>query len=273
MPLISPVRCAEIKTEIRQFFFREDSFDPLTRIRRGRLYRDGAPQHPSWWSASQVCNGVYGPLIGIASDQFDIDGRATILQSGEHAITRHSVIQMGAGDFWTAWRVVDVETNVFGQQVFTLRGQSLLGALPEPATELPDQAGNPLEPDKLKDVRDSLDRLVDTYHRLQPVPTVDAARETARVIVAAWVGKDAYGKDLGEIIKKVPCEGSKKPENRCIAQWAASIISRFHPRGKSAEQEKQEPEGVMLRSVVDEDAECAAHLVGLLLREFGWAKP
>jgi hypothetical protein len=157
--------------------------------------------------------------------------------------------------------------------VFTLRGQSLLGALPEPATELPDQAGNPLEPDKLKDVRDGLDRLVDTYQRLQPVPTVDAARETARVIVAAWVGKDAYGKDLGDASKKIPCEGGKKPENRCIAHWATLIISRLHPRGKSAEQEKQEPEGVMLRSVVDEDAECAVHLIGLLLREFGWAKP
>jgi hypothetical protein len=48
---------------------------------------------------------------------------------------------------------------------------------------------------------------------------------------------------------------------------AAKIINRLHPRGKSAEQEKR-----ALRQVIDEDAEASLHLIGLLLREIGWAK-
>jgi hypothetical protein len=89
----------------------------------------------------------------------------------------------------------------------------------------------------------------------------------ARVTLAAWLqadGKDAKG-DLGDLLKIVPidCVGIKS---------AAGIINRLHPRGKSAEQEKQARQGRQLRDVCDEDAKLSISLIGFLLREFEWGR-
>jgi hypothetical protein len=53
---------------------------------------------------------------------------------------------------------------------------------------------------------------------------------------------------------------------------AAGIINRLHPRGKSAEQEKQARQGRQLRDVCDEDAKLSISLIGFLLREFEWGR-
>ena len=107
-------------------------------------------------------------------------------------------------------------------------------------------------------------RLVDTFHRFQPVPTVDAARETARVILAAWIGNEADEKDLQKVITLIP-------KDRSVLTNAAFIVNRLHPRGKSSEQETQAGKGNFLRAPTEEDAETSVHLVGMMLREIGWA--
>ena len=54
---------------------------------------------------------------------------------------------------------------------------------------------------------------------------------------------------------------------------AALIINRLHPRGKSAERERQANDGKALRPIDDLDAETSVHLIGLILRDIGWAAP
>lgn len=53
----------------------------------------------------------------------------------------------------------------------------------------------------------------------------------------------------------------------------AQIVNRLHPRGKSAEREKQAANGKNLRPIIDEDAETSVQLSGLILRDIGWAVP
>jgi len=294
MPLVSPAVIVGI--EMNDLVFREDSFDPLTRIRRGRFYRQ--PALHAGWKAAQVISGPYGLLVGIPGHgEFDDDGRFAIADiPGLHAEANHEV-QLGEMTNATAWRIAAVEKNVFGQQVFTLRAKSLFGVLPELSSELIGQNKEVLEAEMVKAVDRSLECLVDALHRQQPVPIVDVARETARVMVAAWLGDVAYTRDLGKAIDKLPCDNNTNPErgvlkdvaekipcdhntnpdnkpheDKCVSHWAASILARLHARGKSAEQEKQRAKGRDLRPVMDEDAECAVHLVGLLLREFKWTK-
>ena len=268
-PMVSPA--VIVGLERNNLIFREDSFDPLTRIRRGRFYQ---LHTRSPWASAQVANGFYGSPVGIASHgEFDDDGRFAIADlPGLDAVANHEV-QLGETTNATAWRIAAVEKNVFGQQVFTLRAKSLFGALPELSSELIDQSKEVLEAEEVKIVAESLNVLVDALHRQQPVPIVDVARETARVMVGAWLGKVADGIDLSAAAEKIACDNNANSENKCVARWAASIIARLHPRGKSAEQEKQRAKSLILRPIVDEDAECAVHLVGLLLRELGWSKP
>ena len=262
MPLISPAVCAFI--EGQNLVFREDSFDPMTRIRRGRFYRchgGGANR----WFASWVSNGFYGPLVGISGDDFDEDDSCELALIPKDKVIRKEIVQIGAGNAVTAWHVVGVEQNIFGQQVYTLRAQSLLGVLPELSDVPLDRENGPVEQDKITQVRVSLNQLADIYHRFQPVPTIDAARETTRVILATWIGSKANCQDLGGVINLIPKEMS-------VLSSAAHIVNRLHPRAKTAEQETQAKKGNTLREPTEDDAQTSVHLVGIMLREIGWAQ-
>ncbi len=87
-PMVTPAKCDFLPVVSRRtLVFREDLFDPLTRIRRGRLYsclgcRGDRPR----WSASRVTNGLYGPLVGIATDNFNEEDRCEIDHVRERAV-------------------------------------------------------------------------------------------------------------------------------------------------------------------------------------------
>lgn len=261
-PLISPAVCACI--EGRNLVFREDFFDPITRIRRGRFYRRHGGRGANQWSASRVSNGLCGPLVGISGDQFDEDDSCELVHIPDDEAIQKEIVQIGSGNAATAWHVVGVEQNIFGQQVLTLRAKSLFGVLPELSDEPLDGENGSLKQDKITQVRSSLDRLTDVYHRFQPVPTVDAARETARLILAAWIGSKADGRDLKGVIDLIP-------EKMSVLCSAAHIVNRLHPRAKTAEQETQARKGNTIREPTEDDAQTSIHLVGMILREIGWA--
>jgi len=130
--------------------------------------------------------------------------------------------------------------------------------------EIADLEGNKVAP---APVNKALDKVVTALHLQQPASTVDACREAARVILAAWLGPKAAGKDLGKVADK------GVPKHRQMIKNVVFIICRFHSRGKSAEHEKQACLGSHIRSLADGDAEASVHLIGLLLREIGWAAP
>lgn len=254
--VISPVSCDFIPTHRKnEVLFREDNFDPVTRIRRGRLYVDKSGVHG--WDQVTVDSGItynWGNLRPTASYELwkpdnnnKIDG---------------SIVQIGMDGFETKWRIVGIEKIFIGHILLTLRANSLLGVIPELSVAITDKDNNPVDANP---VQASLDALVDAFHHQQATPIVHVARETCRVILAAWIGPSALEHDLGKVINKIP-------KGKEMLTWAASIVNRQHPRGKSAEQEKQAANGVTLRPVVDEDAEVSVHLIGMLLREIGWAQ-
>lgn len=245
--------------------FREDVFDPLTRIRRGRFYTViGGQRSGCFYHTPDVSNGPYGRLPDSRSgDEFKEEGSGRIAYASNVDAARKEMVQLGLEGATTFWRVIDVEKNVHRQQVFTLRARSLFGVLPELSGEVMDKGTRPLDPDTLGQVRKSMDGLIDTYHRMQPVPTVDAARETCRVILASWIGREASGKDLKDVIDLIP-------KGREVLKRGAYIVNRLHPRAKSSERENQASKRNALREPNDEDAETSVHLVGLVLREIGW---
>jgi hypothetical protein len=267
-PVISPLSCSFISPAgDDQVIFREDSFDPVTRIRRGRLYVGG--RREGGWSSARVDDGMYRPLNIYTQATHGVNWIPDAIYDAWQATDIGScgingqVVQIGAYSFVTPWRIVSSEFIATGHVLLTLRANSLLGVIPELANEIANKDGNTVDS---KPVQTALDSLVNAFHRQQAASTVDVARETAKVILTAWIGLTAQGDDLGNAIKKIP-------DNKRLIQWAASIVNRLHPRGKSAEQEKRRANGIMLRSVVDEDAEASVHLIGMLLREIGWARP
>lgn len=244
--------------------FREDSFDPITRIRRGRLYCRDTQQGARTVPAENVHNYPFGPHIGIAAGQWDADGWYTPYRPSSPEGMRGNFeeeIRLGDSGCETLWRVIQSERILTGDLLFTLRAVSFLSAIPRLSGSIETCQGDPVD---AQPIHAALDRVVDAFYAHQPQPVVDVCRESARVILAAWVGDPAESKDLGPLIHVIP-------ETWSVVRKAAFIVSRLHPRGKSSEQERQDREGNVLRPVVDEDAEASVHLLGLILREIGWA--
>lgn len=266
LPCVSGHPYADPDGKEAQWLFREDSFDPVTRIRRGRLYQ---------YDASGIRD--------YAHDRFDVD----TARSGAHSVTPSASytawypytqvadtlpsaqMEIGLEPYVTAWRVVAVEGIPAGGSAYlllTLKAISSFGALPELKDDLIDQAKQAVDRNA---IQHELDKLVEAFHRQQPVPIVDVCRETTRFILARWLGDQdgpAAGLDLSDLLKRL------NNGKRSIPEAAAFIVNRMHPRGKSAEREKQQARGTLLRSPVDADAETSVHLVGLILREIGWAR-
>jgi hypothetical protein len=271
IPILTRASCTAIPVRdigaLAGVLFREDSFDPVTRIRRGRMYTHGPSYAPQSLPPQNVHNYPFGPHVGAVPDWrpdswYELLPLGTI---GHPASLGGMQVNLGQGDFQTVWRIVGVELISTGEFLFTLRAASLFGVLPPLREDLQNKDGGLIDDDRARQVQEALGKLVDAFHVQQPVPIVDVARETAKVILTAWIGQNAEGKDLSAIISLIS-------QDKELSKWAASIINRLHSRGKAAEQEKQTANGVDLLPVIDKDAEVSVHLVGLLLREIRWAQ-
>jgi hypothetical protein len=209
-PVFTRARCDKIQDfEHNQFsnnLFREDSFDPITRIRRGRLYQLDGSQPGSSYPPENVHNYPFGPHSGVAGGWYPDCKYRPIYTSdfGAGGRLEGLLFRLGDNDFETLWRVVSVEKIISrsnGHLLFTLRPMSSWGAVPVLNNEIVDSDGSTVDPAPIKA---ALDKVVTALHLQQPVSTVDACREAARVVLAAWLGSKAVTKDLNDVIKGIP---------------------------------------------------------------------
>lgn len=254
-PVVSPARVRDYLPHV-EIVFREDFYDPTTRIRRGRFYqRVGSfPIQSSRVSYAPYVrpNEVY---TGSPEGAFDFQAVFEQIRELNNAIreTRDYEVTIGVAPAETLWRVIDSEGLSDGTTLFTLKSASAFGLLPVLKAESPDIVA-------------AYEKVLDASLKYAPVPVVDVCRESAYAVLANKFGDD---KDLSKLLDRIE-ENSKKNESVALVA-AGRIINHLHPRGKSAEQAKQLKRGVMLRPVIDEDAILAVRLFGLLLIEIGYA--
>ncbi len=242
-----------------KLLFREDSFDPTTRIKRGRFYEI---LDDSVGVSGFRIYGVPSLLEGMVVDKRNLNWNKFCFYKNLHlnSGTNNRLVRLGNKDFNTQWRIVDSEV-LFNEEIFfTLKAISPLGTLPELIEKK-------LPEGKKKEIREGFEKVVDVAPIQIAESVVDVCREFARVLLAAWLPTvdvtDAEG-DLGNLASKIP-------KDRVGIANAALVINRLHPRGKSSERERQAGRGQEIRSLSNEDAALAVSLVGFLLRDFGWA--
>ncbi len=238
--------------------FREDSFDPVTRIRRGRLYKTPGTQpqewhvkaHPAYTEEPQIAflNRGWIPkrLFGFyAWPAFrELEGRAP-----------SALIALGNADAYTIWRVVDIERIVTGEDLLTLRARATFGVLPELNSDAVPEEGR-------AKVLENIERLSNAAYRAGPEDIVESARAVVQWCLGVYVAnRDGEPKhrqrDLGEL--------SILLQDKKILQSLIPIFARLHSRAKPNEQERYES-----RPILEDDAEFALTAVGLMLREIGW---
>lgn len=246
-----------------KWVFREEGFDPMTRIRRGRLYEPDLPQPKRDWLVNAYPND-FDDLLKAANNRlsktlFTYLPCQSFLAHGQ--TTLGATLVLGQDSSVSAWRVIQVEKVLGNDVMVTLKALTAFGIIPMlDETLLRDVDRKPVER--------ALERVVDAAFRETPISVVDHCRNAATVILSRWLvtngaTEDLLAKDLCDVSKAV----EREPYKKIAARNAAEVIRLLHPRGKANEQETKG-----LRMPVEEDAELAIHSLGFILREIGWAK-
>ena len=238
--------------QVAPLLFREDTFDPVTRVRRGRLYWNDLGTQPRKW------HNVMGNLDPTAP----ADVYLCTYAPAHWAVVRGDLqsagtqLALGVGSAYSVWDVVMVERIAGRADLLTLRARSTLGLLPQ-ANELA------ISDHSRERVQKAITAAVDASHRLLADATVDACRHAAVAAVGAWlypeVGDRALHRDLGDLLKMVEDRAAEKP---VVVLNVGRILARLHSRTKPNEQAAR---GVRINE--DADGEAAISMLGLLLRE------
>jgi HEPN domain-containing protein len=240
--------------------FREDSFDPVSRVRRGRFYRaTGSTQE---WNVIEPQN-VTIPGSGRENGKVRVMARAyASINPAAQSNEMPEVVLLGSDSMFTVWTIVDIETIATKESLFTLKARHSLGALPEVSWKK-------VPAEHAHKVRETLNMLADDYRRAGPESVIDRAREAATAILGAYlqsVGEEkAKGKDLGQLRDLLTTKGGQHEQR--IVNCAAEIAQRLHTRGKHAAKEQFDN----LRPIREQDAELAVQCVGVMLCDLRWA--
>lgn len=242
-----------------EYIFREDAFDPVTRIRRGRFYKRRPVAQPEHWTVM-----VSPPL---AADRFLQDKRGFSFEpvaSSEFVASgkQQLLVVLGADTAFSIWTVSNKETVHTREVLVTLKARQSFGALPEiDWNRVPDESGL---------VKGKIDCLLDDIYRAGAESVVDRSREAATAILSAHLQNEgvseANGKDLGVLTDLLDKRAGKHSQR--IVRCAAEIPQRLHSRSKHAEQEKHDN----LRPIREQDAELAVQCIGVMLCDLGWAR-
>lgn len=228
-----------------QLIFREESFDPVTRIRRGRLYSKEGVTQPCTW------NTVHGVAPGDVVADMRLVSYQSIPWSTLAASTAKAKLALGTREGHSLWDLILVERTAARYELLTLRARSNLSLMPE-ASELCIAA------DRAEIVQAAIDKALDTQRRLDADATVDACRHAAVTALRAWVGDAVAGRDLGLITDRL----EKATPAPTVVAHIARIIARLHVRTKPSEREKHS-----IRANEQDDGDAAVSILGLLLRE------
>ncbi len=235
-----------------KLLFREDYFDPVTRVRRGRFYARNESQ-PSNWSVPPH------PALSDEQRQAGRDGRLQKSLNSFHdwparmeisARAQHTTIVLGVKQAATLWRVIAIEQISTGEDLVSLKSRSNMGVLPELLEEK-------VPPAHKRGISESVDRLVDTAYRGGPEAVIDRCRDLAAATLGVDLGRPA--KDLSDLANLAA------KQNRLLLSSAARILCLLHSRAKPSVQ--------FQRSVLhptEEDAALALECTASILRELGW---
>ncbi len=246
-----------------RWLFREDSFDPVTRTRRGRLYE---PQ-PGQAQPNQQRVGPH-PYEDPMMRQVGAGGR--VAKTLYTFTACHPLLNMpnqgqgmtlALGDARAAspWAIIQTEALANGSVMVTLKSLSTFAIIPTV-----DYAQ--VAPEHRHAVADAIDRVLNSAFRETPTSVVDHCRAALTVLLSRWLVQsgretdDALALDLGPLAKRMEAH-----DVNCVAN-ASQIVARLHARGKPNEQQARG-----LRPPEGGDDQFALESVGLAIREFGWA--
>jgi hypothetical protein len=243
----------ETPTECHKLLFREDGFDPVSMVRRGRVYELNTIQ-----AACRVCPASEADLDearkngGVVVKQLTVYQRCP-LSSRVRSTQLFAVI--GSGTAYSMWRIVTSDCTCFTEELVTMRPLYFLGALPDLSpSNMPEQWRTK--------VQETVGKVVDSLYRASADSIVDLCRHAASAALCACFLEDIPRldkTDLGPLARKAEDGG-----RRLIADCARTLAD-LHSRLKPNIQMYHD-----CRAVCDRDAELAVQCLSCILADLGY---
>jgi hypothetical protein len=237
--LLLPAEISGI-SNLQNLRFREDHFDPATRVRCGRLYE----RTDESWTPANVSPKPY--------PSFHIN---TLYKTAGFPVKGGATAVLGRDGGQSHWLVVLAE-RAEDAHYLTLKSKTYFGVLPEVNSKaIPD--GN------CPGILEALDAVVEVAPIKVPQSVIEACRNAACYMIAAkFPESNPKGeKDLGAIVRWL---NDNKHQTKADA---ADIINRLHSRAKANATAQHGT-----RPVSQQDANLAVDAIAFLLQDFGWAE-
>jgi hypothetical protein len=248
---------SKIQGGLPKWIFREDFFDSITKIRRGRVYKAQDNQPHTWHiqdnGRSDLASESWSS--GTAQKTDVVFYQRSGLTQLRNATQYPSVI-IGKDPFITIWRIIDIEYSITDTPMLTLKSFRSFGAIPRIIE-------NNIPPDIKMVLLTALEKVENSSNRLGPTDVVDRCRDALSIVFGQQSGNLKV--DLGKAIAAFENRNGKREES--LVSWSGRIVNRLHPRGKPNEQNAKG-----LRDISEEDAQLALRCLWLVLVELGWAQ-
>lgn len=228
--------------------FREDDFDSVTKIRRGRVFQMRNCSQPYKWKVNDSYDRDVLQLMTYERTLLPDLANLTAYQL--------PTVALGWEPHVTFWKIVSLECNLVGTPVLTLKAKHSLGDTPE-------LLKNKVPTETLVPLREALESVEASVNRLAPVDVIDRCRGALSIAFGYQIGDP--GKDLGQSINAYLRKAGESDEN--LPARCGRIVARLHSRGKPNEQA-----GKGLRPPTESDADLALNCLKTVLIEFGWAR-
>lgn len=237
--------------------FKEESFDPITRVKRGSVYiLDGF--QPQEWRVHDpqrkdlICHGNLGTTAQILDA---ISYRIHPLTQ-LRGITKLPQVTLGLKPYTSLWKIIAIETQFDGKPLLTLKSIRSLGVIPDINFG---QYSNDAQA-KLKTALESVEMAA---NRFVPLDTVDRCRDALSIVFGDLAGNLTL--DLGQGIKKYIEKNKIAAPNRDgqdLISKNADIVRSLHARGKPNESHKHNT-----RPIDEDDAILALNCLWFVLTE------
>lgn len=237
------------------FVFFEDYFDPITRIKRGRIFKKNIEGPQSLDLKPSSTGGIYEESMEGHKGARVREYKPYKLSS-EYKEISELFIELGYGEISNRWQIIQIDGIHTQEQVVTLK--NVTGFFDIPAL------------DEIKVPEYHYKKIIEEYSVLinerytAPETVVDHCRDVmCRLLIARL--KNKKQPDLGELINQLNVKFKNSYE---VVKNCASIIARLHPRRKPNELDSN-PE---IRVLNRKDSNFALECVFTVIREFDWAK-
>lgn len=235
------------KSHIRDFseyVFQEVSYEAVTGIRRGFIWRMSGSSQPSCW------RGVSNLDNGSSYFTFGIQKLMGVLARGPAG----AFLTFGSGADYSVGDIVQYETQIDGRELLTVQMRKQFSYLPEIDWDVVDA-----EATDISRLKGAVAKVKEGYRRSPAESVVDRCREAFTVIMQLCVSH-APGEDLGKLVKRY-----EEEKGRSTISSNAYSIARMHGRTKAAEYQKGFP------VLHHRDADMAVLMLGSSLVALCWA--